>query len=312
VALIGRALTLHSATVGPHRFTLVGPGVCLRVEKRQAAMRSAGPSGALDETRSDVTWRPSGLERLPWPPRTRTLLQPQRSPGDDLSARTLRCAGNRLAALLDALEADALEADALEADAREADALEADARKTDAAPAGAPAPAPAPAFAFAPAPVPEPEPDRLARCARALVGLGPGSTPTGDDLLVGALAGAWHLAALDRRSVRLRDRLCEIVASLDRGATTPTAWEMLQEATRGAFPEPLLRLARGLGDPAESDESLAAATRALAAMGGHSGADLAAGLVGLVGLARRLAAVPRLDGKTPRDAQCETTEGESE
>jgi hypothetical protein len=90
---------------------------------------------------------------------------------------------------------------------------------------------------------------------------------------------------------------------------------MLQEATRGAFPEPLLRLARLLGDRAASDGSLAAATRALTAMGGHSGADLAAGLVGLVGLVglhHRLAATPRVDGGTPRDALCERLQGESE
>jgi hypothetical protein len=123
--------------------------------------------------------------------------------------------------------------------------------------------------------------ETLARCARALVGLGPGATPTGDDLLVGALAGAWRLEALGLLATGPRCRFCQTVASLSRWTTTPPAWEMLQEAAGGAFPEPLLRLARLLGAPRAGHEPLAAAVGALSALGSRSGADMAAGLVGV-------------------------------
>jgi hypothetical protein len=94
----------------------------------------------------------------------------------------------------------------------------------------------------------------VSRHAFGLLGLGPGLTPAGDDVLCGVLAG---LRVLGRRSEHHREQ-CEdmvvvlaeaIVASASRRTTSFSA-TLLRAATRGVVAEPLLRVLHTVGSGA--------------------------------------------------------------
>jgi hypothetical protein len=106
----------------------------------------------------------------------------------------------------------------------------------------------------------------------ALVGAGPGLTPSGDDVLCGVLLGlrlAGRLDGVAHLGGVVRPRLA---------ATTTLSAALLVEAAEGYAVPDLVRLAaalaRGDGPAAES------ATRAVAAVGHTSGRDLLAGFHG--------------------------------
>ena len=110
----------------------------------------------------------------------------------------------------------------------------------------------------------------------ALVGLGPGLTPSGDDFIVGLLAGLGIGAAAP--SVRaLLCAMCAGVAEL-AARTTPVSRQHLYDASQLAFSERLsdvcLAIVRGL--PAAV---LLARAAAQLAVGASSGGDAMAGLV---------------------------------
>lgn len=97
----------------------------------------------------------------------------------------------------------------------------------------------------------EQERDRITRHAIGLLGLGPGFTPAGDDVLCGLLAGLW---VFGRRSDRQRRRCNETLATLSdcivREAprcTTSLSSTLLHSATRGVVMEPLLHLLETAG-----------------------------------------------------------------
>lgn len=119
--------------------------------------------------------------------------------------------------------------------------------------------------------LPDPE------AALGLVGLGPGATPSGDDLIAGlvlVLHYAKHPAAEPLRRI------------VPRARTTRLGRAMLQWAARGEAREHSLLLLRSLFSPRapESLEPLSAVLR----YGATSGADLAAGfLIGLQIVQRR-------------------------
>jgi hypothetical protein len=87
--------------------------------------------------------------------------------------------------------------------------------------------------------------------AIGLLGLGPGLTPAGDDVLCGLLAG---LSVLGRRSIRHGNRCAgaraaladSIVAEAPR-RTTSFSRTLLQAATRGVATEPLLQILETVG-----------------------------------------------------------------
>jgi hypothetical protein len=137
-----------------------------------------------------------------------------------------------------------------------------------------------------------------------IAGLGPGSTPTGDDLLTGLLAAASRLEAggvLDSRRV---EALREDVRGLPRGVTTIVAREMLDHAADGWFPEPLARFANAMGNPGGAPEELAALAREIEKVGGTSGADWLAGAAGMLYATPAVATKHRpLEGK-PRGTGC--------
>lgn len=118
-----------------------------------------------------------------------------------------------------------------------------------------------------------------ARAASALVGLGPGLTPAGDDVLVGllsALVCLGHPVAV---------RFAATLQSAAAGRTTDLSLALLRHASRGhciGAVGALLRALAGAGDPQ-------VAHGRLLAVGHNSGAALALGTLLGVGLTVRLA-----------------------
>ncbi|MFC4063216.1 DUF2877 domain-containing protein [Planomonospora corallina] len=133
---------------------------------------------------------------------------------------------------------------------------------------------------------------RLLRCVTAaeqLIGLGPGLTPSGDDMLAGLLVALRHLgtAAGVERAVWLADWLAAAVTFDARGRTTPISATLLHCAARGQTSGEVLAVLRGLAGRQPLEPALAR----LLGLGHTSGADLAwglrAGLAAVVGLAEQ-------------------------
>jgi hypothetical protein len=121
------------------------------------------------------------------------------------------------------------------------------------------------------------DPRGAARAMRKAVGLGPGLTPSGDDFLVGFLAGV-HFAALrgDAGARGLAGRLEEAVG-LTRSMTPLISFFMLRGALSGFVPQPLsdVLAAAAAGDRAGVLQSAGR----LMKTGATSGGDMLAGLI---------------------------------
>ncbi len=118
--------------------------------------------------------------------------------------------------------------------------------------------------------LPAPPPDAV---LRGLIGQGAGSTPAGDDIVVGALAHAW----LTRGGAA---PLVESMRSLEPelpALTTTLGATYLRAATRGEFGSHLLAWVRAL--PRASPERALALARRVASHGASSGYDTLAGFV---------------------------------
>lgn len=113
------------------------------------------------------------------------------------------------------------------------------------------------------------------RAVDALVGLGPGLTPAGDDVLAGLLAALRLLpAAAGAAAPAVDAALRAAVAARAPSATTALSAALLGHAARGEVAAPVGLLLRAL----TGDGDAAAATHALAAVGHTSGRELAAGV----------------------------------
>ncbi len=113
----------------------------------------------------------------------------------------------------------------------------------------------------------------LAAAVRGLVGRGPGLTPTGDDVLAGALCA---LAATRSAATTRRALADTVLAEMHR--TTPVSAALLGEAVHGRAVPQLVDLLRTLGRPAAA-QRVAAAVAALVGVGHTSGTALGHGLV---------------------------------
>jgi hypothetical protein len=118
---------------------------------------------------------------------------------------------------------------------------------------------------------------RFLAVAGHLLGRGPGLTPLGDDVLVGALAGSRLLgeAAGDLPLARLAEEVAAPLEALARERTTLLSATLLRHACRGEVDDAAAALLHdlcGRGDPA-------AAFDALLAVGHTSGHGLAAGIL---------------------------------
>lgn len=121
---------------------------------------------------------------------------------------------------------------------------------------------------------------RAGAAADHLIGLGPGLTPSGDDLIAGVLSGAQLLAPVvggagsDALVGTVRD-VGAAVAARARQATTAISAALLQHAARGEVAAPAADLLRAL----TGHGRIPAAVDGLLAVGSSSGRDLAAGLL---------------------------------
>jgi hypothetical protein len=117
----------------------------------------------------------------------------------------------------------------------------------------------------------------VARAARGLAGLGPGLTPSGDDLLAG-FAAAWTLVGdslgLDRGACA---RVTGAVLAGAAGGASPLGRVWLEHAVRGELLEPMTRFVSTLlaAEPRDLDAAVCGAL----AVGSSSGSDWMVGFV---------------------------------
>jgi len=118
-----------------------------------------------------------------------------------------------------------------------------------------------------------------ARVLPALTGLGSGSTPAGDDVLVGLLAGWTALEETDSEARRSLTTLRSVLSGMALGHRTHLASaQMIAAALDGSFPEPLRDLVAGLGDVTASDTEIREFAQRLSALGTTSGWMMLRGL----------------------------------
>ncbi|MFI7133718.1 DUF2877 domain-containing protein [Nonomuraea sp. NPDC050153] len=112
--------------------------------------------------------------------------------------------------------------------------------------------------------------------AEQLMGLGPGLTPSGDDVLAGLLVTLRHLgaAAGAERAVWLADWLAATVTFDARTRTTPISATLLHCAARGEASPEVTAVLRGV----TGAQALEPALRRLHRLGHTSGSDLAQGV----------------------------------
>lgn len=123
--------------------------------------------------------------------------------------------------------------------------------------------------------------DEAARALDRLIGCGPGLTPSGDDLIVGFLAGLWSTTGDHPTRRAFLRALCTAVAGAS-AATGDISRAYLVLAIQGRFAEPLTTLARQIGEGAAAPDVEVATMTALR-VGHTSGGDGVFGL--LLGLA---------------------------
>lgn len=115
------------------------------------------------------------------------------------------------------------------------------------------------------------EEEAIAHGARSLAGLGPGLTPSGDDVLTGVLIALALLVPAHTAVVR------RAVVDAVRDRTTRISLAYLDAAARGNAGEAWHLLARALDDG--PDDAVATAAAQVMAFGETSGADMLAGFV---------------------------------
>ncbi len=117
----------------------------------------------------------------------------------------------------------------------------------------------------------------------ALIGLGFGLTPSGDDLLVGFLAGLWCRPVSGRQGAFLRGFSDAVVAASRR--TTDVSRAYLKWAARGCVAQRLYDLAAAIVKPCspskvvQLERQVVQLARQALAVGGTSGADGVYGLL---------------------------------
>ena len=112
---------------------------------------------------------------------------------------------------------------------------------------------------------------------RALIGLGYGLTPSGDDFLVGYMAGLWCTAGVNPFRTRFLTALGSELSEVSRN-TNAISCAYLRSASKGNVSEPIAKLAHQLTQPNDMN-SVRAATRAALQIGHTSGSD---GVLGML------------------------------
>ena len=114
-----------------------------------------------------------------------------------------------------------------------------------------------------------------------LTGMGEGLTPSGDDVIVGALAAFDACRAAAPRAREMRERLCAALKG-SGVRTTRLASQLIEAAVDGFYAEPILGLLHALAEGAEAP-ALEGAVTGLLAVGHRSGADTLRGIVAALG-----------------------------
>ena len=112
---------------------------------------------------------------------------------------------------------------------------------------------------------------------RPLIGLGPGLTPSGDDFIVGYLAGLWSAAGSDSSRLRFMSSLGPWLFQATAG-TNAISRAYMKSAINGNVSEPIATLAQRVGQ-ATSMDGVREATRTALQVGSTSGTD---GVLGLL------------------------------
>jgi len=126
----------------------------------------------------------------------------------------------------------------------------------------------------------EPSDDAVRSAVSGLVGLGTGSTPAGDDMLVGFTAAAFRLARAGLLPADVPRRVAAVLRTISAASTTEVSREMLLHVAGAHASEPLIAVVASLGrgDRSSVDERIAV----LRALGGGSGAHMVRGVRALV------------------------------
>ena len=119
--------------------------------------------------------------------------------------------------------------------------------------------------------------DAAITALRRLIGLGPGLTPSGDDFIVGYLAGLWSTAGGNSSRLRFMSSLGARLSQAADG-TNAISRTYMKSAVNGNVSEPIATLAQRIGQAKSMDAVREAAWTALQ-VGNTSGAD---GVLGLL------------------------------
>lgn len=119
-----------------------------------------------------------------------------------------------------------------------------------------------------------------AGAAQKMIGLGPGVTPSGDDILLGYLAGLWSVAGDDDQRFRFISNFGKALLSLAK-ETNEISRTYLYHAIHGQFSSSLIKLVNAFMEG--SEERLRVAAKNAMRVGHSSGMDSVTGL--LIGLA---------------------------
>jgi len=111
-----------------------------------------------------------------------------------------------------------------------------------------------------------------------LIGLGAGSTPSGDDVLVGILAGMSLFEHVDGQVKEALTCLRTGIQEIARARTPLPSAQMLLAACDRSFPEPLLALLEGLTFRSASEDEIVERARHVTQLGHHSGIAILSGL----------------------------------
>jgi Protein of unknown function (DUF2877) len=112
---------------------------------------------------------------------------------------------------------------------------------------------------------------------QSLIGLGHGLTPSGDDFLVGYLAGLWCMAGANLSRIQFLMALDSELSQVSRN-TNDISCTYLRSAAKGHVSEPIAKLAQRLNQ-ANNVSNIRAATQAALQVGHTSGSD---GVLGLL------------------------------
>lgn len=114
---------------------------------------------------------------------------------------------------------------------------------------------------------------------RGLAGLGPGLTPSGDDVLGGFAAIMTLLSTQLSADSISRKHIASTIAEVAKPLTTKLSAVLLQYASRGEISEPFGKLLLSLNLPAEEFESVHKAADRVLAFGASSGGDTLLGML---------------------------------